>query len=71
MLLPPLFRDHPRPADKRRLMAHMLTMPAGKISHPVSMLILMIATNRLIHSQYVFTELVLSARFQGKHQRTL
>lgn len=48
-----LFRQHPWPIGHRRLMPYMLPVSAGKIRHPVAMLILVITDNRLIHPSAV------------------
>jgi hypothetical protein len=45
----PLLRDHPWPADERRLMADVLPVPAGQVGDPVAMLILMETDDRLPH----------------------
>jgi hypothetical protein len=52
MLLPPLLREDPRPAHKRRLMAHVLPMPACQISDPIAAVVLMKADDGLMHRDY-------------------
>lgn len=49
MLAAALAGNDPRPIHKRWLMSHMLAMAAGQIGHPVSLFILMIADNGLVH----------------------
>lgn len=50
MLITPFFCQNPRSIRHRWLMAHMLTMTAVQISHPVAILIHMIADYGLLHS---------------------
>jgi hypothetical protein len=50
MLLPPLFTEDPWPAHERRLMAHVLPVPAGEIGDPVAVFVLMKPGDRLMHS---------------------
>ncbi len=49
MSSPAFLGDHPRPADERRLMAHMLPVPASEVGYPVTVLILMKADDTLLH----------------------
>ena len=49
MLLPPVLSENPRPAHKRRLMAHVLAMSAGQIGHPVAVFVLMKTDDGLMH----------------------
>ena len=48
MLLPPLFTEDPWPAHERRLMAHVLPVPAGEIGDPVAVFVLMKTGDRLM-----------------------
>ena len=47
--LPSFFRQHPRTTRHRRLMAHVLTMPAAEVGHPMPFFILVISDYRLLH----------------------
>lgn len=50
MSSPAFLGDHPRSADERRLMAHMLPVPAAQIGHPIAvLLVLMKADDTLLH----------------------
>ncbi len=49
MLLAARRRQYPRPVRQRRLMPDMLAMTTGQIRNPVTVLILMVAYNRLVH----------------------
>jgi hypothetical protein len=49
ILIPSGLRQHPGPAEKRRLMPHMLSMATGQICHPIALFILMITDNGLVH----------------------
>ena len=50
ILGPTVCSKHPGPTYERRLMADMLCMATGQISHPVAVLVLMKPDNRLLHS---------------------
>jgi hypothetical protein len=43
----PLLRQHPRALLPRRIMANMLIMPTGQLSHPMQFIVLMKAANGL------------------------
>ncbi len=43
------FGQYPGAGGERWLMPHMLSMAAGQVGHPVSLLILMISDDRLLH----------------------
>lgn len=43
------FGQHPGSIGERRLMADMLAMAAGQVGHPVPLLVLMKAGDRLLH----------------------
>ena len=45
----PFFSEHPGPIREWWLMAHMLPVPTGQISHPIAVLILMKAEDALLH----------------------
>lgn len=53
MLSPTRGREHPGAGEKRRLMAHMLSMTAGQVSHPVAVLVHMKPDDRLIHTHLI------------------
>lgn len=47
--LPPFKGQHPGPTHERRLMAHVLPVPAGQVGDPIALLILMKVDDGLIH----------------------
>jgi hypothetical protein len=49
MPIPTLFGKDPWTAGERRLMAHVLSVTTGQVSHPIALLILMKPDNRLFH----------------------
>ena len=51
MLIPAFLSENPGPIRHRRLVAHMLTMTALKIRHPITKFIQVISNNRLMHPQ--------------------
>ena len=50
MLLATHFGQHPGPAGHRRLVTHMLSVATGQIGHPMTLLVLVISNDRLVHS---------------------
>ena len=50
MLFPSGLADHPGAIEKGRLMSHVLPMAAGQFSHPISVFVLMIPGDRLLHT---------------------
>jgi hypothetical protein len=50
MLLPSNLADHPGAIEKGRLMSHVLPMAAGQLSHPISVFVLVIPDDRLLHT---------------------
>ena len=42
---------HPGPLDERRIVAHVLGVPTGKVSHPVTFCIPMKTTNFNLHGR--------------------
>ena len=49
----PFFREHPWPAHERRLVANVLPVPAGQVSDPIAVLILVKSDDRLSHGACV------------------
>ncbi|TKS61555.1 MAG: hypothetical protein EWM72_00303 [Nitrospira sp.] len=50
MLLASFRRQHPGTIREGRLIPHMLPMAASQVGHPIALLILVIANNRLLHA---------------------
>jgi len=55
-------REHPGAGEKRRLMAHMLSMAAGQVSHPITVLVHMKSDDRLIHTYLIWIAPAVSIR---------
>jgi hypothetical protein len=47
------FGEYPWAACERRLMAHMLPVTTGQVSHPIALFILMKPNNRLFHDDLI------------------
>jgi len=50
---PTIFGQDPPTTDERRLMAHVLSMTAGQVGHPITSLILMKPDNCLVHGSFI------------------
>lgn len=50
VLIPSSLADHPWAIEKRRVMAHVLPMAAGQLRHPISLFVLVISDDRLLHN---------------------
>lgn len=49
ILLSPSHREHPRAIREWRLMSHMLSMTTDEIGYPITLVILMISDDGLLH----------------------
>ena len=57
-LLPAFFRQHPGPADHRRLVPHMLAVPALEIGDPIAVLVQVKADDKAGHKALEFVDLM-------------
>jgi hypothetical protein len=64
---PSEFAQDPGPAHKRRLMTHVLPVPAREISDPVAVFVLMKAGDWLLHETLLQAELALGLFRHGDH----
>jgi hypothetical protein len=58
--IPPRLRQHPRPANQRRVVPHMLVVPTNQLGNPMVFFVLEVAGDGLLHG--VLTDL---RRFKG------